>query len=60
MSNENESIGKEGYQPTNDGYQPSIEKGYQPTEPEPQGGYQPTGTGGDNSTNSTPSAPGDE
>jgi len=48
--------------PLNEGYQPQrIEKGYQPAKtpshqegPNPQGGYQPTTSEGDNPTNNPP------
>lgn len=54
--------------PVNEGYIPQeIEKGYQPAkpapqptgDPNPQGGYIPTTSGGDNPTNN-PTPPGDE
>lgn len=54
--------------PINEGYIPQkIEKGYQPArpapkpagDPQPQSGYVPTTSGGDNPTNK-PTPPGDE
>lgn len=40
----------EGYQPFEKGYQPQSES-ISPSEPKPQGGYQPTTSGGDNPAN---------
>jgi hypothetical protein len=58
----------DGKKQINEGYIPKRnERGYQPAklapqptgDPNPQGGYTPTTSGGDNSTNA-PSPPGDE
>lgn len=53
MSDEETTLIK-GYQPFQRGYQPQSEP-TSPSEPKPQGGYQPTTSGGDNPAN--PPAP---
>lgn len=57
--NEIENCIKKGYQPANEGYQPSPIEIIPPSDFDPQGGYQPETGSGENPSNE-PSAPGDE
>lgn len=54
-----ESYIEKGYQPGNEGYQPSPQDIIPPSDSDPQSGYQPETGSGDNPSNE-PSAPGDE